>query len=133
MHIDCVKATRNARTSGQNSSAEAASWRYIVVIQGSAPDEVLSTALGLRRLHIARLPMTDNEIRQIPDSGQPRIGGRGSLRRNNPGHYWPFHIRSGLGWKTPVRELGLRRSCGGNRAAGLRELCGPGALLEPVR
>src|SRR5882672_7531318 len=80
---------------------------YIVVIKRSSPDEVLSAALGLGRLHIARLPMTDNEIRQIPDSGQPRSGGRGSLRRNNPGHYRPFHIRSGLGWQTPVRELGL--------------------------
>jgi hypothetical protein len=59
------------------------------------------------RLHIARLPMTDNEIRQVPDSGQPRSGGRGSLRRNNPGRYRPFRIRSGLGWQTPVRELGL--------------------------
>src|SRR5437588_9073616 len=72
-----------------------------------SPDELLGAALGLGRLHIARLPMTDNEIRQIPDSGQPRTGGRGSLRRNNPGRYRPFRIRSGLGWQTPVRELGL--------------------------
>lgn len=109
MHTDCVKASRNARTSGQNSSADAASWRYIVVIQGSSPDEVLSAALGLGRLHIARLLMTDNEIRLIPDSGQPRSGGRGSLRRNYPGHYRPFHIREWTGVADPGARVGVSK------------------------
>src|SRR5438132_14344660 len=69
--------------------------------------EDLTAPRSVAGLHIVRLPMTDSDIGPTSDEGAPRAGSRGSLRRNNPGHYQPSRIRGGLGWRAPGRELGL--------------------------